>query len=171
MVCCKRGVGLEKGVGLKSKKKPAQVAMPLSRLGADKCLQLLWECKSRAEAPEQLQAYQHAISSLHAYLTDVLPATLPCVRAQAKHGVVEIFTHQDTCTQEIEIFLQQGEKLGIELDSIDVIPSSVGTASPIVITLLRPNGAAAKDGRIARGDQVLSINNHSLSKVSLQRAR
>lgn len=145
--------------------------MPLSRQDADKCLQLLWECKSQAEASEQLQAYQHAISSLHAYLTDVLPATLPCVRAQAKHGVLEIFTHQDTPSQEIEIVLEQGEKLGIELDSIDVTPGSVITASPIAVSLLRPNGAAAKDGRVARGDQVLSINGHSLSQVSLQRAR
>ncbi len=145
--------------------------MPLSRQGADKCLQLLWECRSQTKAPEQLQAYQHAISSLHAYVTDVLPATLPCVRAQAKHGVVEIFTHQDTRSQDIELVLEQGEKLGIVLDSIDVTPGSVSTASPIAVSLLRPNCAAAKDGRIARGDQILYINGHSLSQVSLQRAR
>ena len=84
---------------------------------------------------------------------------------------MEIFTHQDTRSQDIEIFLEQGEKLGIELDSIDVTPGSVSTASPIAVSLLRPNGAAAKDGRIARGDQVVYINGHSLSQVSLQRAR
>ena len=145
--------------------------MPLSRQGADKCLQLLWECKSQAEAPEQLQAYHLAISSLHAYLTDVLPATLPCVRAKAKHGVVEIFTHQDRRSQEIELFVEQGEKLGIVLDSIDVTAGSSSTASAIAISLLKPNSVAAKDNRIARGDQVLFINGHSLSQVSLQRAR
>lgn len=145
--------------------------MPLSRQGADKCLQLLWECRSQAEAPEQLQAYQLAISSLHAYLTDVLPATLPCVRAQAKHGVVEIFTNQDCRSQEIELVLEEGEKLGIVLDCIDITPGSSCRASPIAIVLLKPNTAAAKDGRLSRGDQVISINGHYLSQVSLQRAR
>ena len=143
--------------------------MPISRSNADRCLQLLWEYGSHAQAPEQVQAYREVISSLHAYVTDVLPATLPCVRAQAQHGVVEIFPDQDARVQDVDLSVDEGEKLGIVLDCIDV--NGASTASPIAITLLRPNCVAARDGRLARGDQVVSINGHSLSQVSLQRAR
>ena len=143
--------------------------MPISRNSADRCLQLLWECRGQTKAPAQLEAYKQAISSLHAYLTDVLPATLPCVRAQAAHGVIEIFPDPDAPAQDIELNIEEGAKLGIVLDSVDV--NGLNTASPIVVSLLRPHSVATRDGRIARGDQVLSINGHSLTQVSLQRAR
>lgn len=145
-------------------------AMSLSRCNVERCLHLLWEYSSQTDVPEQLQAYGQAISGLHAYLTDVLPATLPCVRAKAQHGVVEIFPDEGARAQEVELYLEDGDKLGIVLDCIDV-NGAVSTASPIAIALIRPNSAAAKDNRLARGDQVLCIGGHSLSKVSLQRAR
>ena len=144
--------------------------MPLSRSNADRCIQLLWEYKCHAQDSEQLQAYGQAISSLHVYLTDVLPATLPCVRAQSDHGMMEIFPDQDARVQDVDLSMEEGEKLGIVLDCIDVT-GSVSTASPIVIALLRPHSVAARDGRLARGDQIVSINGHTLSQVSLQRAR
>lgn len=144
--------------------------MPISRSNADRCLRLLWEYGCQVQAPEQVLAYRQAISSVHAYLTDVLPAALPCVRAQAQHGVVEIFPDQNARVQDIDLSMDEGEKLGIVLDCIDV-DGSVSTASPIVVALLRPHSVAAKDGRLARGDQVISINGHTLSQVSLQRAR
>lgn len=151
--------------------------MPLSKRDADRCLHLLWDCRSHSQAPKQRQAYGQAIASLHAYLTDVLPATLPCVRAKSLHGgpgVVEIFPDQDARVQDIDLCVEEGEKLGIVLDSVDVnewCGAVSSNASPIAIALLRPNSVAAKDGRLARGDQVLYINSHSLSQVSLQRAR
>lgn len=148
--------------------------MSLTKRNADRCLHLLWECRSHTEAPEQKQAYVQAISSLHAYLTDVLPATLPCVRANAQHGVIELFQDQDTRAQDIDISVSEGDKLGVVLDRVNVNEwpgGHVSTASPIAIALIKPNSAAAKDNRLARGDQILCINNHSLSQVSLQRAR
>lgn len=145
--------------------------MPISRVNADRCLQLLWECRSRVEAPEQAKAYEEAISTLHVYLTDLLPATLPCVRAQAEHGVVEIFPNLEARVQDIHLKVNEGEKLGIVLDCTDVNGGLSNAGSPIVITLIRPHSVAARDGRLARGDQVLYINSHSLSQVSLQRAR
>ena len=131
---------------------------------------MLWECSFHAEAAEKV-AYQKAITSLHAFLTDILPATLPCVRAKAEHGVIELFADQDARTQEIDLYLEEGEKVGVVLDRIDVTEWSGGPASPIAIALIRPNSAAAKDNRLARGDQILYVNGHSLSQVSLQRAR
>lgn len=147
--------------------------MPLSKKDADRGLHLLWQCMSHASGPEQRGAYEQAISSLHLYLTDVLPATQSCVRAKAKHGVVEIFPDQDARIQAIDLRFGEGEKLGIILDSIDVNgwSESLPPASPIVISLLRPHSVATKDGRLARGDQIISINGHLLSRVSLQRAR
>lgn len=147
--------------------------MSLSKRNADRCLQLLWECRSHTELAEQRQAYGQAISSLHAYLTDVLPATLPCVRANAQHGVIELFQDQDATVQDVDLILDEGDKLGIVLDKINVNEWSggVSTASPIAISLVKPSSVAGKDNRLARGDQVLTINGHSLSQVSLQRAR
>lgn len=144
--------------------------MPLNKKDAEKCLDLLWDYLPLSQAAEQRQAYSNAISSLHAYLTDVLPATQPCVRTRYPDGVVEIFLDQETSAQKVELVLSTGEKLGLVLDSVNVNGES-NAASPIVISLLRPNSAAAKDGRLARGDQVLYVNEHSLAKVSLQRAR
>lgn len=143
--------------------------MPLSKRDAERCLLLLWDYMSLAEAPEERQAYEKAISSLHAYLTDILPASLPCF----KDGVMEIFPDQDANTQRIVLSVFPEEKLGIGLDSVDVDgwSESAIAISPIVVSLLIPNSIAAKDGRLARGDQILSINDHSLSQVSLQRAR
>lgn len=148
--------------------------MPLSKKDAERCLHLLWDYMPLSVDSVQRQAYERAISSLHAYLTDVLPASLPCVRARSPDGVIEIFLSQDAHLQEVDLDIDVGEKLGLVLDSVHVNGGSgMGqqAASPIVISLLRPNGAAAKDGRLARGDQVLHINGHSLAQVSLQRAR
>jgi hypothetical protein len=158
------GIVLEKGVGLYARR-----TMSLTKLNADRCLHLLWECRSRTEAAGQRQAYEQAISSLHAYLTDVLPATLPCVRANAEHGIIELF-QDEARAQEVHFLLEEGDKLGIVLDKINV-NTGVNTASPIAIALIKPSSVAAKDNRLARGDQVLCINSHFLSQVSLQRAR
>ena len=144
--------------------------MSLTKRNADRCLHLLWEYRSHSESPEQRQAYEQAISSLHAYLTDVLPATLPCVRATAEHGVIELFQDQEARAQDVNLLLDEGEKLGIVLDRIDVNEWS-GGGSPIAIALIKPASAAAKENRLARGDQILCINGHVLSQVSLQRAR
>lgn len=147
--------------------------MSLTKRNVDRCLHLLWDCRSHTEASEQRQAYEQAISSLHAYLTDVLPATLPCVRANADPGVLELFQDEDARAQDVNLLLEEGDKLGVVLDRINVNEWSggVSTASPIAIALIKPNSVAAKDNRLARGDQVLCINGHLLTQVSLQRAR
>ncbi len=145
--------------------------MPLSKKDAEKCLNLLWKYLPLSDSEDQRRAYSGAISSLHAYLTDVLPASQPCVRATYPDGVVEIVlgNHQERA-QKVELSLGFKEKLGIVLDCVDV-KGEGNDASPIVISLLRPKGAAAKDGRLARGDQILQVNGYWLTKVSLQRAQ
>ena len=145
----------------------SEYKMPLFKRDAERCLALLWKYRSLAEVSEHRLAYEKAIASLHAYLTDVLPAALP---ARVTNG---IFRDEDVDIRNIELSVGTNEKLGVVLDSIDVNGWSEGgnTISSIVISLLRPNSAASRDGRLVRGDQILSINDHSLSQVSLQRAR
>ena len=145
--------------------------MPLSKRDAEKCLNLLWDYLPLSEAEDERRAYGSAISSLHAYLTDVLPASQPCVRARYPDGVVEILLGDHAeCERKVDLYLSEGEKLGLVLDRVDVFGEG-DAASPIVISLLKPSGAAAKDGRLSRGDQILQVNGYSLAKVSLQRAQ
>ena len=73
--------------------------------------------------------------------------------------------------QEIDLSICAGEKLGLLLDGVHVNDGSGMTVSNIFINFLRPNGAAAKDGRLVQGDQVLHVNGHPLAQVSLERAR
>ena len=42
---------------------------------------------------------------------------------------------------------------------------------PIIISSLKPSLAAAKNKSLKRGDHVIAINNHSLTKASIERAR
>jgi len=145
--------------------------MPLSKKDAEKCLHLLWDYLPLSEAEEERRAYSSAISSLHAFLTDVLPASQPCVRARYPDGVIEILLGDQTeREQKVDLYLNEGDKLGLVLDCVDVFGEG-DAASPIVVSLLRPSGVAAKDRRLSRGDQILQVNGYSLAKVSLQRAQ
>ncbi len=148
----------------------ANLSMPLLKHDAERCLHLLWEYRSLTKDSGKLKAYDSAISGLHAYLSDILPATLPCVKARAKDGIVELFRDQDARVNDFTLDLCDGDKLGLRLDSVDVNESG-SSSSPIVIMGIGPNSAATRDGRLARGDQVISINGHSMAKVSLQRAQ
>lgn len=150
--------------------------MPLGKKQAERSLELLWEFMNAAEDPEQRSAYEQAIQSLHVYLTDVLPASQPCVRAKVKDGFVEIPRKEDEPVKIVELVCGEEEALGVSLDSVNAVSSAGdwGTSpvlSPIVVSLVKPSSVAARDGRLRRGDQVLEINGHSLAQVSLERAR
>jgi len=56
--------------------------MPMHRRDAERSLNLLWEFMSIVENSESTKVYSQAISSLHLFLTDVLPASQPCLRAR-----------------------------------------------------------------------------------------
>ena len=137
--------------------------MSFVKQDAERCLNLLREYYSLTGDPQDRLAYERAFSNLRGYLTDET-TSLPC---QAKDG------HQDERIRTVELLLQKEERLGIILESLDANGWSTRYCSskPTVISILHPRGAAAKDGRLARGDLVLSINGHSLSQVSLQRAK
>ena len=155
--------------------------MPLDRQDAERALQLLWELfLERAENDDldQENAYKEIISGLQVYLTDVLPASLPCLRAKGADGlIIEILQEPNARPQTIDLHCSKGEQLGIVLDRVNVNgrwwSDSAGSnqISPIMVTLITPGSAAAKDGRLARGDQLLEIDGHPLSRCSLERAR
>ena len=154
--------------------------MPFDKQEAERALQLLWEFLGSADSDdlEQWNAYREVISGLHVYLTDVLPASLPCLRARGADGlIVEIQQEPNARPQTIKLHCSGGEKLGIVLDKVNLNGTwwSGGAAndqiSPIMVSLITPGSAAAKDGRLARGDQLLEIDGHPLSQCSLERAR
>ena len=157
--------------------------MPLDREDAERALQLLWELfLERAENDDldQENAYKEVISGLQVYLTDVLPASLPCLRAKGADGlVIEIQQEPNARPQTIDLHCSQREQLGIVLDRVNIngrwwSGASAGSSdqiSPIMVSLITPGSAAAKDGRLARGDQLLEIDGHPLSQCSLERAR
>ena len=144
-------------------------AMPIGRKDAERGLELLWEFRSKTDDPIQRSAYEQAIASLHAFLTDVLPASQPCVRAKVKDGFVELHPTQEAPVQVVELKCVEGEKIGLFLDRVN--GWGVDEVSSIVIGLVKRGSVAARDSTLKRGDQVLEVNGHSLAQVSLDRAR
>ena len=148
--------------------------MPLQKEDAERALQLFWEFFD-ASNTDDLQAYKEAISGLQVYLTDVLPASLPCLRVKGTDGlIVEIQPHHDARPQIVDLYCSDGERLGLVLDKVNINGrwwEGSDQISPIMISLITPGSAAAKDGRLARGDQLLEIDGHPLSQCSLERAR
>ena len=142
--------------------------MPIGRAQAERCLKLLWEFRSQAEDAEQRSSYENAISILHAYLTDILPAVWPHLVAKTKNGLVEIAQKGDVPIRHVELRCEAGQKLGVRLDCLkEYIGEGV---SPILVSYVQPGSAAAKEGMLQKGDQVLEINDHSLVNASLNRA-
>ena len=149
------------------------------------------------ENPEERKAYETAISTIHAFVSEIVPASQPAVKSPTRNNhVLEIRRDASIPVQVVELRCgspggpdpgpggpasaelagagsgsdhQPREKLGIWLDCIGESPGK--EVSPIVIVQVTPGGVAAKDGRLRRGDQVLEINGRSLSNVSLERAR
>ncbi len=163
-------------IAVKYRGEPPSQAMPIGRKEAERSLELLWEFMGAAEDPQQRSAYEQAIQSFHVYLTDVLPASQPCVRAKVKDGFVELPRKEDEPVKLVEINCDEGATLGVSLDSVNVVsPSSdwggSQALSPIVVSWVKPSSAAAREGTLHRGDQVLQINGQSLAQVSLDRAR
>lgn len=58
--------------------------MPLYRRDAERGLKLLWELLPANKDSESRDAYGRAISGLHVYLSDMLPASQPCLRAKVE---------------------------------------------------------------------------------------
>ncbi len=157
--------------------------MPLDREDAERALQLLWELfLERAENDDlgQENAYKEVIAGLQVYLTDVLPASLPCLRVKGADGlIVEIQQEPNVRPQTIVLHCSQREHIGIVLDRVNInggwwggsASTSSDQISPIMVSLITPTSAAAKDGRLSRGDQLLEIDGHPLSQCSLERAR
>lgn len=144
-------------------------AMPIGRKDAERGLELLWEFRSKTDDPIQRSAYEQAIASLHAFLTDVLPASQPCIRTKVKDGFLELHPTQEAPVQVFELKCVGNEKIGLCLDRVN--GWGANEVSSIVISLVKPGSVAARDSTLKRGDQVIELNGHSLAQVSLERAR
>ena len=143
--------------------------MPIGRKDAERGLELLWEFRSRTDDPIQRSAYEQAIASLQAFLTDVLPASQPCIRTKVKDRFLELHPTQEAPVQVFELKCVGNEKIGLCLDRVN--GWGANEVSSIVISLVKPGSVAARDSTLKRGDQVIELNGHSLAQVSLERAR
>lgn len=142
--------------------------MPLGRKDADRGLDLLWEFHNHVEDDEQRAAYSEAIASLHSYLTDLLPASQPSLRAEVKESFLEIHPRREVSLRTVQLHCGAGEKLGLSIDSVSPRECEV---SPVVVSLVRPGSVAAKEGSLRRGDQLVEVDGRPLAHVSLERAR
>ena len=145
--------------------------MPLGRRDADRGLDLLWEFHNQAEDQQQRAAYSEAIASLHSYLTDVLPASQPSLRAKVNDGFADVYPPRDgaAAVKTVQLQCGAGEKLGL---SVDVVSGSLqGGVSPVVVSAVEPGSPADKGGSLQRGDQLLEVDGRPLAHVSLERAR
>lgn len=145
--------------------------MPLGRKDADRGLDLLWEFHDKAEDDEQRAAYADAIASIHSYLTDLLPATQPSLRAKVKRGYLEIWPRTEAPLRTVQLHCGDGERLGLSIDSVSVSEWSSCKVSPVVVSLVKPGSVADKEGSLQRGDQLVEIDGRPLAQVSLERAR
>ena len=145
--------------------------MPLGRKDADRGLELLWEFHNQAEDGEQRAAYAEAIASLHSYLTDLLPASRPSLRAKVKEGFLEIHPGDEAPVQQVRLYCGRGERLGLSIDSVSLSEWGSSEVSPVVVSLVKPGSVADKDGSLRRGDQLVEVNGRPLAHVSLDRAR
>ena len=150
--------------------------MPLGRRDADRGLDLLWEFHNQAEDEEQRAAYAEAIASLHSYLTDVLPASQPSLRAKLKDGFVDIrpSRHGTAAVKTVQLQCRAGEKLGLCVDIVSLSThGGLGGRdfSPVVVSAVEPGSAADKCGSLQRGDQLVEVDGRPLAHVSLERAR
>ena len=147
--------------------------MPLGRSDADRGLDLLWEFHREAQDEAERAAYAEAISSLHSYLTDLLPASQPTLRARAgRDGFVDVHPRQEAPARSVEIRCREGERLGLFIDYVSVSKlGGGGGVSPVVVSLVRPGSAAEREGSLSRGDQLLEVDGRPLAHVSLERAR
>ena len=146
--------------------------MPLGRSDADRGLDLLWEFHREAEGEEERAAYAEAISSLHSYLTDLLPASQPLLRARAKEGFIDVRPPHETPVQSVVLHCDAGERLGLSIDCVSVSKwGNSSDVSPYVVSLLKPGSAADREGSLRRGDQLVEVDGRPLAHVSLERAR
>lgn len=128
--------------------------MPLSITDAERTLNLLWEFKQYVEDEESDASLTAAISLLTGYCTEILPVITRNVGRSAS-TVVELECGPD-------------ERLGICLDAVTL---SLCSYSLIMISLIKPASISDKSGLLNAGDQVLKINDHSLTGATLRRAR
>ena len=60
--------------------------MPLVNKDAERGLELMWEFVDKTDDPRQKSAYKQAISCLHCFVTDVIPASQPHMRTKVNHA-------------------------------------------------------------------------------------
>lgn len=128
--------------------------MALNQNDVRRSVELLSDFCRATDDPQQRHAYAQAISILRMYMKDILPA----------YKVVDRETATRAHVVEIDCSVSGGQ--GVSLNTL-----TTAQYSPIVISALNPSLAAAKNRCLRRGDQVVAINNHSLVKASVERAR
>ena len=149
--------------------------MALKKGDAERMLRLLWEFRSIADEKEERSgdnaAFRKAISMLHAYLTDVLPATQRKVKIHLEEKAVEVTIAPQLDLQWVEMDCKANRDLGIHLQSLDGLVRSRDNFCPVYISRMDRASVAEREGVLKRGDIVVEVNQRSLMHVSLDRAR
>ena len=149
--------------------------MPLKKTDAERMLRLLWEFRSIADENEEWSgdcaAFRKAISMLHAYLTDVLPATQRQVKIHLAQRTIEVTIAPQLDLQWVEMDCKANRELGIQLQSLDGLVRAQDNFCPVYISGMERASVAEREGVLKRGDIVVEVNQRSLMHVSLDQAR
>ena len=150
--------------------------MPLKKGDAERMLRLLWEFRGIADENEERSgdnaAFRQAISMLHAYLTDVLPATQRRVKILLDHKALEVTIAPQLDLQWVEMDCKaKNRELGIHLQSLDGLVRAQDNFCPVYISRMDRASVADREGVLKRGDIVVEVNQRSLMHGSLDRAR
>lgn len=149
--------------------------MPLKKRDAERLLGLLWDFRSTADEDEECSSdnavFGKAISMLHAYLTDVLPATQRKVKITLAQETIEVTIAPQLDVQLVEMACKANRELGIHLQSLDGLAGAQDSFCHVFISRLDRGSVAEREGVLKRGDIVVEVNKRSLMHVSLDRAR
>ena len=146
--------------------------MPLNKSDAERALDTLWHLRSHTEEVEELDflpvedaAFSKAISILHCYLTDVLPIVHPSIKYPEDNNI-QVTINSEADLQQVEVICSTNRDPGLTL-----LNYSIQSHHYYFISQIEKGTVADRAGIFKRGDVILDINNHNLSRVTPEKTR
>ena len=159
--------------------------MPLSSKDAERLLDILWDAKiknlqKKEEKGEeygiqsgQEKALSNAISMLHCFVTDIAPTYNPAnlLHNSAGYYAALQVLNGEADVQDVEILCSTTRDPGMHFECFTAPDGWIGTNRVVYVSHIE-KGTVADRAEIFRiGDVVLTINGHSLTRVSLEKIR
>lgn len=159
--------------------------MPISEENAERCLQLLQECRSTTNQNNPLQGeILKTFNVLTTFINNLLPSgdlkpsnNGPIVQQDGRDKEeIFVFTFQTAPKSVLEFGIQlaQAGNRGGSFTSPGALPSNLPekrSVGNIKISVLPPNGYAYQDGKLKAGDELLEISGYLMERCSVERAR